>query len=148
MKLGKYRKGIFAVVYTKNQTNSKIEYLILKRKHHWKGWEFVKGKIEKFETKKMATQREVSEETGLKILNIKKFNIYGDYKYKKILKDRLGIIGQTYRLFAVEVKKGKVKIDRIEHSDYRWMSFEEAKKKLTWPNQRECLKIVDSWVKK
>ncbi len=141
----KYRKGIFAVTYS--TLDGEIKYLILKRKHHWVGWEFVKGKIEKFEMKRAAARRETQEETGLKILKIKNFNVSGSYKYQKQLKDRPGIIGQTYHLFGVEVKKGKVKIDKLEHSDYKWVSFGEAMKKLTWPDQRECLKIVDSWLK-
>jgi 8-oxo-dGTP pyrophosphatase MutT (NUDIX family) len=144
--MNKYRKGIFSVVYA--ISDGKIEYLILKRKHHWIGWEFVKGKIEKFETKRMAARRETEEETGLKILKLKKFNVNGKYLYKKELEDRPGIIGQTYRLFGIEVKKGKVKIDKIEHSDYKWVSFKEAMKKLTWPNQRECLKRVNNFLEK
>jgi len=144
----KYRKGIFAVVYTKNQINGKVEYLILKRKKHWNGWEFVKGKIENFEMKGVAARRETIEETGQKILKIKKFNVKGSYKYNKILKDRPGLIGQTYHLFAIEVEKGKVKLDKIEHSDYKWVGFKEAMKKLTWKNQQECLKKVNNWLVK
>jgi len=141
----KFRNAIFAVVYSKNSGG--IEYLILHRTKHWTGWEFVKGKIEMFETKKMAVRREVKEETGLKILRMKRFHVDGLYKYKKILKDRPGIIGQKYHLFAVEVKKGKVKIDRKEHSGHRWIKFNEARNKLTWKNQKKCLKIVDGWLK-
>lgn len=146
MKRGKYRHAIFAVVYSK--TGNRVEYLILKRKHHWKGWEFVKGKIERFETMKMAVKRETKEETGLKILKIKNFNVNGKYKYKKRLKDRPGITGQTYHLFAVEVRKGKVKIDKGEHSGYEWLAFNHAVKKLTWPNQRKCLKVVNNIISK
>ena len=36
----KYRNAIFIVVYAKQK--DKIYYLILKRKLHWKGWEFQK----------------------------------------------------------------------------------------------------------
>jgi len=53
----KYRKAIFAVVYAK--TGKGIEYLILKRKKHWIGWEFVKGKIEPLERKRKTVIREV-----------------------------------------------------------------------------------------
>ncbi len=143
---GKYRHAVFVVVYSK--TEKGIEYLLLKRKHHWTGWEFVKGKIEKFETKRMTARRETKEETGLKILKIKKLNIHGSYKYKKGLKDRPGVIGQTYHLFFVEVRKGKVKIDRKEHSGYKWLAFNEAVKKLTWNNQKRCLKIVNNIISK
>jgi 8-oxo-dGTP pyrophosphatase MutT (NUDIX family) len=145
----KYRKAIFGVAYSKS-SDGKIEYIILKRKNHWKGWEFPKGKIEKFETKKMAAKREVKEETGLKILKIKRFNEKGYYHYHKKLKDRPGVVGQTYHLFAVRVEKGngKLKLDKGEHDGYKWVSFEEALKKLTWPNQRYCVKIVDHWLHK
>lgn len=143
---GKYRKAVFVVVYAKEK--SKIYYLILKRKLHWKGWEFPKGGLKKIETKKRAVKREIKEETGLRILKIKKFNVSGKYKYKKELPDRNGIIGQTYYLYAVEVKKGKIKIDKLEHSDYKWLEFEKAIQKLTWPNQKKSMAIVHGWLKK
>jgi 8-oxo-dGTP pyrophosphatase MutT (NUDIX family) len=146
-KKGKYRKAIFGVAYYINP-EGEIEYIILKRKKHWKGWEFPKGKIEKFETKKMAARREVSEETGLKVLKIKRFKEKGAYLYYKILKDRPGKIGQTYHLFAVQVEKGngKLKLDLKEHNGYKWVSFKEAQKKLTWPDQKKCLKVVNNWL--
>lgn len=145
MKKKRYRKAIFAVVYY--IINDKIKYAILKRKKHWKGWEFTKGKIEKGETKKKAVRREVEEETGLRILKIKRFKQKGEYKYKKELKDRPGTIGQTYKLFAVEVEPNKIKVDPREHFKGEWVSFKQAEKKLTWPNQRKCLKIVNSYLK-
>lgn len=146
-KKGKYRRAVFGVAYSKDD-NGKIEYVILKRKKHWKGWEFTKGKIEKFETKRMAVKREVKEETGLKILSTKRFKEKGSYIYDKKLWDRPSKIGQTYNLFAVRVEKGngKVKLDSIEHNGYEWASFKEAYKKLTWSNQKHCLKIVNEWL--
>jgi 8-oxo-dGTP pyrophosphatase MutT (NUDIX family) len=141
----KLRRAIFAVVYSIK--NKKTEYLILKRKKHWKGWEFTKGGIDLFETRKMAVKREVKEETGQKILKIKRFNLGGFYRYKKKLKDRPGMVGQTYHLFAVEVKKGKVSLDKKEHSGHKWVSFIEAEKKLTWEDQKYCLKKVNDWLK-
>jgi 8-oxo-dGTP pyrophosphatase MutT (NUDIX family) len=146
MKRGRYRHAIFAVVYS--VTNGKIEYALLKRKKHWIGWEFVKGKIERFETKRMAAKREAKEETGLKLLKIKKFPVHGNYLYHEKLKDRPNVIGQTYHLFAIEAKKGKIKIDRTEHSGAKWADFKEAMKKLKWQDQKKCLKIVDSYLKR
>ena len=142
----KYRKGIFLVVYSMDK--SKINYLILKRKLHWKGWEFPKGGIESGESIKKAIIREIKEETGLKPLIIRKFNINGKYKYKKIYSDRIGFIGQTYQLYAVKIKQSKIKIDKVEHLNYKWVEFSEAIKKLTWLNQKKCLKIVNKWLKK
>lgn len=143
----KYRKGIFCVTYTKD-SREKIKYLILKRKLHWKGWEFPKGGMNKSEKILNAIKREIKEETGLEPIKIKKFDISGGYKYKKTLPGRDGIIGQTYVLYAIMVEKGKIKIDKFEHSKHKWMNFKTAMKKLTWPNQKKCLKAVDEWLRK
>lgn len=146
MKNKRYRKGIFIVVYS--ILKGKPKYLILKRKLHWKGWEFPKGGKSFFESEKRTVKREIKEETGLKILRVKKFDKKGKYRYEKEFKDRKGIIGQTYKLYAVEVKKEKVRLDKKEHSDYKWVDFNGAIKKLTWKNQKDCLKIVNKHLKK
>ena len=98
----KYRKAVFIIVHSK--TKKGFEYLILKRKLHWKGWEFVKGGRRFFESRTCTARREVKEETGLKILGIKKFNFSGKYKYDKEYTDRKGFVGQTFYLFSAEVK--------------------------------------------
>ena len=136
----KFRKAIFVVTY--HIKDSKPIYLILKRKLHWKGWEFVKGGVDLFESKKNAVIREVKEETGLKVLKIQKHDCYGKYLYKKKFLDRTGIAGQTFSLYSAEIKKNKVKLGKKEHSHYQWLGFNKAIKKLTYQNQRRCLKIV------
>src|SRR3989344_6858035 len=118
---GKYRKSVFVVAYSK--TGDKIRYLLLKRKLHWKGWEFPKGGAKYSEPGMKTARREIKEETGLKILRIKRFSVRGAYKYKKTFPDRGGYKGQSYVLYAVETKKGKVKIDRKEHLGYKWLEF-------------------------
>ena len=140
-----YRKGVFIVVYSK--TKKGIKYLVLKRKLHWKGWEFPKGGLEgKGYIKNI--KREIKEETGKLPFNIKKFNVSGKYKYKKGLKDRKDVDSQTYVLYSVEIKPDSIKIDKKEHSDYRWLDFKKALRKLTWPNQRKCLRITNRFLNK
>ena len=141
---GKYRKSVFIVTYHKSE--NKIFYLILKRKLHWNGWEFPKGGIEEKENPFEAVQRELKEETGAVPLKIKKFNFRGKYKYKKLVLDREGIIGQSFSLYAAEIKKQKIKFDEKEHTDFRWLAFEEAMKILTHQNQKKSLKIVNNWL--
>ncbi len=146
----KYRKGVFILMYTK--TNKGIKYLILKRKLHWKGWEFSKGGIENKEPILKTVKRELKEETGISdFLWIKKFNFSGKYKYEKELSDREGIIGQTFEaLYAVRVspEKMRIKIDKKEHSSYQWVDYKTALNMLTWKNQKESLKIVKKWLDK
>lgn len=141
MKKGKYRKGVFIVTYRKDKEN--IEYLLLHRILHWKGWEFPKGGVERFETRTRTAKRELLEETGQKAINIKKYPIKGKYLYSKVLPDRPGMIGQTYRLFSAEIKNKKVSWDKKEHSGYKWVTYDKAKKLLTFQDKKKCLKIVN-----
>jgi len=140
----RYRKGIFFVVYKKEKKNL---YLLLKRKLHWRGWEFPKAGLKKGEINKETVKRELKEETGLRAEKIKDFKTRGKWRYTERLRDRPGMIGQTWHLYGVEISKGKVRIDKKEHSAYRWLPYKEALKILTWPNQKRCLKIVNSCIK-
>ena len=138
----KYRKAVFIVTYRKEK--NKIFYLILKRKLHWKGYEFPKGGIEKYEHISMTLKRELKEETGQNSMDIKSYPFSGKYKYHKFLSDRPGYYGQTFKLFSAEIRSKKIKLDKKEHSAYKWVSFKEAIKLLTWPNQRKYLSIVNN----
>jgi len=137
-----YRRGIFFIVFKKDK--NKVKYLLLKRKLHWKGWEISKGGIEKNENYKQGLLRELKEETGAKPVKIIDFHKTGKFKYEKELPDRKGIIGQTYKLYSVEINTDKVKYDKYEHSGYKWVDFKTAYKMLTWTDQKKCLKLVHS----
>ncbi|MBI2629562.1 NUDIX domain-containing protein [Candidatus Pacearchaeota archaeon] len=140
----KYRKGVFIIVYRKEK--DKIIYLLLKRRLHWKGWEFPKGGVEDREGFIKAVKRELKEETGLKIKNLRDMKIKGKFDYSKELEDRKGIKGMTWKLFLAEAGSGKVKIDRKEHSDYSWEEFSIAGKMLKWANQKKCLSIMNKFL--
>ncbi|MDD5178242.1 MAG: NUDIX domain-containing protein [Candidatus Nanoarchaeia archaeon] len=137
-----YRKGVFVVVYKKKK--EKIKYLILKRKLHWNGYEFPKGGIEKGESLIKTVRREVSEETKEKPIRMINLHKKGKFNYPKTLRDRPKHIGQEYSLFAVEVKGNKTGVDKREHSSYKWLDYNKARKLITWKNQKECLKIVNN----
>ena len=135
-----YRKAVFLVIY-KIEKN-KIKYLLLKRKLHWKGWEFSKGGKEKKETYNQTILRELKEETGIKPVKIKKHNKKGTFFYDKNTIKEKKYKGQKFKLYSVQVKPRKIALDKREHSDFKWCTYNQAIKLLTWPNQRECLKIV------
>lgn len=142
MSYKKYRKGVFVVVYAIKP----LKYLILHRIWHWQGWEFTKGGFLAREKAEHAVVREVKEETGLKVLKIIPFNVKGSFIYdKEAQKDRKAK-GFIYKLFAAEVKKGKVKITKKEHNAYKWVNFEKALKMLKWPNQKRCLRMVNNYL--
>lgn len=140
-----YRKGVFIVVYRKDRKNNKIEYLLLKRKLHWIGWEFPKGGIEKNESEIEAVKREIKEECGLKPIKIKKYALKGKYFYdKKTRLDRKGYCGQSYKLYSVQVplNSDRIKIDKKEHSSYKFLGFKNAIKALTWEDQKKSLELI------
>ncbi len=143
-----YRPAVFIVVYYIHERTKKPVYLLLKRKLHWIGWEFPKGKIEQGEKKEKTARRESLEESGLRIFNLKRYGISGKYLYSKHLKDRPNYKGQTYTLFSGQVKKGPIKLEKREHSSHLWLPFSKALKKLTWPNQKKCLKIANKFLEK
>lgn len=140
----KYRKAVFVVTYAMDK--GEILYVLLKRKLHWKGWEFPKGGAEKGESSMTTVKRELFEETGLRSRKIKRFSVKGKYRYNKKFPDRPGYLGQTYQLFSAEVKKGKLKIDKKEHSTYKWLPFDEAVKKLKWQSQKKCFRVVNRFL--
>jgi len=142
----RYRKAVFIVAYRKEK--NKILYLLLKRKLHWTGWEFPKGAIKKNEPIIKALKREIKEETGQKTERIKKHNFSGRYKYEKQYKDRPGFTGQTYTLYSAEIKTKKIKLDRKEHSAYKWLSYKQALLLLTWKNQKKSLRIANKKITK
>jgi 8-oxo-dGTP pyrophosphatase MutT (NUDIX family) len=103
-----WRPAIFVVPYFINEKNV-VEFLLLKRKLHWKGWEFCKGKIEKGETQKETVIRELREETGIKIKEKEIFdqriageNIFIQNHLPHAQEDRTNI-----SLVFVEVKKNR-----------------------------------------
>tara|TARA_B100000315_G_scaffold245628_1_gene271778 strand:- start:52 stop:513 length:462 start_codon:yes stop_codon:yes gene_type:complete len=142
----KFRRAVFIATYA--ITKEGVKYLVLKRKFHWKGWEFPKGGINFEESKKSAVKREIIEETGRVAINLKRFNFHGKYRYKRKFSDRKDFLGQSFSLYGVEIKYGKVKIDNMEHSEYKWLNFEDARKKLTHINQKKSLAIVNKWLEK
>jgi len=139
-----YRKGVFVVVYVRKP----LQYLLLHRKLHWCGWEFPKGGKLAKEKLENTVKREIKEETGLEIIKIIPFNIGGRFLYDKKTQRERKAKGFSWKLFAAEVKKGKVKISKREHDSHKWLPYAKAIKFLTWPNQKKCLRIVHQAIKK
>ena len=108
-KIKKYRKAVFVVVYSK--TPKGVEYLILKRKKHWKGWEFTKGKIERFELKEVLQMIREEFSTQLSIREIK----WSEPDYLPEIKaDRLCIIRAFRNLVDNALKYGTESLSEIE----------------------------------
>jgi 8-oxo-dGTP diphosphatase len=83
-------------------------------------WEDLGGRIKQFEEPEDALRREVREETGLEIEILKPLAVFHDYYGERRAENELLII--TYWC--------KAKSDQVvlsdEHTDYRWVSPQEA----------------------
>ncbi len=129
--------GVKGVVF--DVVDGKVVYLLLHRILNWEGWEFPKGGMEEGEDVLQALVREIEEETGLE--DVKVITELHPVEWKT----EDGRI-YRYRQFLVRADSSqRIKLQEEpvrEHDDYRWTSYENAQKLLTWENDRETLKVA------
>jgi dihydroneopterin triphosphate diphosphatase len=134
-------KSDLVEVHVFNIENNDLKFLLLKRSSQkiYPGlWQMVSGHIKKGETAVKTALRELKEETGLKPLhlwvapNINSFYFPGD--------DSITLIP----VFAAQVDNNAVIISD-EHSEFKWVSSEEAKKYLAWEGQRKSVDIIKEY---
>ncbi|MBK9735005.1 MAG: NUDIX domain-containing protein [Saprospiraceae bacterium] len=121
--------------------NEKGEYLFIYRRG---SWDLPKGKIEVGETKRAATLREITEETGIKKMSIIEKIIITRHTYRSNVGKR--IIKKTH-WYLVETKKQPLvpqlneDIERAE-----WMTLDRffSKKRQVYPNILEVLHTQDT----
>lgn len=113
------------------------KYLILRRKHGWRGWEFVKGNTDG-EPFRKALLREIREETGLKKVKIVD-------ELKEIVYSHNEINGHTSTMqkgFLVETLNDKIKTS-FEHSGFKWVTPKQARRLLTFPTHKTFLALAE-----
>jgi len=109
------------------------------------GWEFVKGAIHFGETDEQAVLREINEEAGVKVKLLKKIPkvFFGEKPHKN------GLLKIHSIVYSCKYLSGSVKLGEPEHVSYKWMNYEEAKKKI-WLKQgkdaiERAIKIYESF---
>ncbi|MFQ6604926.1 MAG: NUDIX pyrophosphatase [Fidelibacterota bacterium] len=124
--------------YVFRKTGDGIRFLLLKRaktkiyEHLWQG---VAGKIEAGEQAWEAAVRELKEETGLEPVLL----FVADHvsKFYEAHQDRINLVP----VFGIQVDSEHVILSE-EHCDFRWVSFQEARKTLVWSGQKKGLSAV------
>ena len=115
------------------ETKNGLEFLLLKRaeKEIYPGlWQMVNGKVEGDETAYQAAIREIKEETGLipqKLWVVPYVNSFYSRRRNHIC---------MVPVFAALVDPNSKVILSEEHSDFKWLDKNEAKKLLAWQGQR------------
>lgn len=132
-----------AIIFRKEK--SKVLYLLLK--YGYGHWDYVKGVIGdkiKGETVQDTVIREAKEESGIKDLKFKKgFKHSIQYFFKKEGKTYF----KTVTFFLAETKTKKIKLS-FEHTEYKWLSYEEALEQLTFKNAKNALKKAHQFLTK
>ncbi len=98
-------------------------------------WDFVKGKIETAESTKKTAVRETEEETGITDLEFKdgfEEKIEYNFQYDG------NLIHKQVIFFLAETKTSEVNVS-FEHTDYIWLDYEKALKKITYQNAKSVL---------
>ncbi|MCH7763257.1 MAG: NUDIX domain-containing protein [Candidatus Marinimicrobia bacterium] len=128
--------------YVFRRTENGLRFLILKRastklyEHLWQG---VAGKIEAGETAWQAAIRELDEETGLSPKHI----FIADHvsRFYEAYGDRINLVP----VFGIEVDSDVIILSE-EHSEYKWVTLEEAQKHLVWRGQKEGIQVVNEMI--
>jgi 8-oxo-dGTP pyrophosphatase MutT (NUDIX family) len=98
-------------------------------------WGFPKGKSEKEELPQEAAQRELEEETGLKVLEFLKLDSYTEsYRFRRVS----GTVLKTVVYFAAVVG-GTLHLHEEEIRDAKWLSIDEALARLSFKQARQVL---------
>ncbi|MFA7319499.1 MAG: nucleotide exchange factor GrpE [Parcubacteria group bacterium] len=125
-------KGFFTLTAKAVVLNEKNEILLIKRHkddHHGAGkWDFPGGNLEMVEDSKEGLEREIEEETGLKVeLEI----ILGLHDFEKKYKKNFNIDGESVFVngkgvrFLGYCKSGEINLSK-EHEEYEWVPLEQA----------------------
>ena len=123
------------VIFKENEQG--INYLLL---NYPSGhWDFAKGRIEDNESVKDAAIRETREETGITDLEfIMDFEEKIEYHFQFEGK----LIHKQVVFFLAKTKITDVKVSH-EHTNFIWLDFEKALKKITYENARNVLSIAN-----
>ncbi len=134
----------FGSVIIRREENE-ILYLLLYKKahdHYSEMWDFPRGLIEKGEQPEETAKREIKEETG--IIEIKFIEGFKE-KIKWFYKKEGKTISKEAVYFLAETRTQEIKISN-EHNNYKWCTYEEALKLITYKNTKNILEKAQNFL--
>lgn len=126
-------ESVLVVVHTATSA------LLIKRTDHKNFWQSVTGSMEWGEAAYAAAVRELKEETGLQVNNIKttgisrSFQIIPEWQYRF----EQGVTrNREYLFYCLLDQECTISLDPNEHTDYQWLPIAEAKQQVwSWTNK-------------
>ncbi|MFY9554170.1 MAG: NUDIX hydrolase [Blastocatellia bacterium] len=113
--------------------------VLLVHRPRYDDWSFPKGKVDPGETLEEAALREVREETGLRC-RIVRLLAGTRYRYRTRNRGRLRYKSVQYFLMDAETRRIKVPGDEVDRAE--WFGFEEAKRVLSYAQDRRLLESL------
>jgi bis(5'-nucleosidyl)-tetraphosphatase len=119
----------------------KPRYLLIR--DSYRNWGFPKGHLEPGEEPAVAAIREVGEETGLRALALRGLIDTIDWEFRF----RGQAIHKVCHFFLMESRRSRTSPQRAEGiTACRWMSFDEAQRRISYRNAREILRRAHEMV--
>jgi bis(5'-nucleosidyl)-tetraphosphatase len=116
--------------------------LILSRLTKRPLWEFPKGGVDEGETVLQAAMRELFEETGIRdteVTLIPEFQRTEDYRFTSGRSDSRSLIHKQVTYFLGETAKADITLSAKESSEFAWLNFADAAKRLRYKERRKLL---------
>ncbi len=132
-----YEKSCGCVIF---RTADELRVLIIKQSRNG-NWSFPKGHVEEGETEIQTAMREVFEEVGLKIRIREGFRETIHYNPRPS-------VNKDVVYFVAQSKIGRVKLQKEEVADYKWVRPEQAFKILSFVNDKEVLTKALEFIEK
>jgi len=124
------------------KTENGIEYLLLKRSPNKKYpniWQMVTGKIIDGEKAFETAEREIGEETNLKIEHL--YIVPNVNSFYNSYDNSITLIS----VFVAVVNYKEIITISNEHSEFKWGNSKEARKLLAWPGQEKSVKYIEQY---
>jgi len=125
-----HEKCCGAVVY--KIVNKEIQYLLIKSIGSDGFWGLPKGHMENLETEEETAQREVFEESGLKVKLVHGFRSSDKYIINNIIEKEV-----VFFLGEAENVKPEIQVEEI--AEYKWCNYTDARNLLTFDSGKKIL---------
>ena len=127
----------FGIIPINNATGTRRFLLVHQKKGHWG---FPKGHAEKGETAVESALRELAEETG--VTDCELVSDQPLLEHYRFINKKGQRVDKTVTFFIGRVNSDEVVVQPEEVQDFAWLTASEARDRLTYPESRELLARV------